>query len=660
MLEDVRSGFHLDVRPQDDLFGHVNGRWIRETKIPEDLPRWGVSMARRQEVEAQVLAIVEEAASTDQEAGSPGAKMGTLFRAFMDDATVEALGAAPILDRISELRSVGTWEELAELMGRLDRESAHPHDSTYEAWWVHGVWTAYVDVDDRDPSRYVLNIAQGGLTLPDESYYREAGFADTRRELVGHVERTLASVGWPDPHAAAGAVLALESRLAEGHWTAAATRDVLATYNPRSGPELEEEAPLLAWAAWVRGLGGDEALLRNTVVRQPSFLAHAARLVDEVPLEEWKAWAALRVVDAAAPFLSSAFVTEHFAFHGHVLEGRSEPPQRWRRGVAFVQDVLGEAVGEMYVARHFPPAAKVAVERLVADLVAAYRRSITGLDWMGEETRSRALEKLATFRVKLAYSDRFRDYGALELGNGRLVDVAAAAAAFETDRQIAKIGGPVDRDEWLMLPQRVDAYFNPTLNEICFPAGILTPPQFDADADLAENLGGIGSVIGHEIGHAFDDQGALYDSAGVMRDWWTADDRAAFRARTQSLVAQYDALEPRQLPGERVNGALTLGENIGDLVGIGIALQAYLLGASEGRSDEEVAAGIRRLFLNYALSWRTIWRSEALRKLLASDPHSPPEFRTNVVRNVDAFHDAFATKPGDGLWLAPEDRVRIW
>jgi endothelin-converting enzyme/putative endopeptidase len=279
---------------------------------------------------------------------------------------------------------------------------------------------------------------------------------------------------------------------------------------------------------------------------------------------------------------------------------------------------------------------------------------------MGEETRSRALEKLATFRVKLAYSDRFKDYGALELGNGRLVDVAAAGAAFETDRQIAKIGGPVDRDEWLMLPQRVDAYFNPTLNEICFPAGILTPPQFDADADLAENLGGIGSVIGHEIGHAFDDQGALYDSAGVMRDWWTADDRAAFRARTQSLVAQYDALEPRQLPGERVNGALTLGENIGDLGGIGIALQAYLLGESEGRSDEEVAAGIRRLFLNYALSWRTIWRSEALRKLLASDPHSPPEFRTNVVRNVDAFHDAFATKPGDGLWLAPEDRVRIW
>ncbi len=363
-----------------------------------------------------------------------------------------------------------------------------------------------------------------------------------------------------------------------------------------------------------------------------------------------------RVLRSAAPYLTDDFVDVNFDFYGRTLSGTPELRARWKRAVGFVEGAIGEAVGREYVARHFPPRSKELMDELVANLLEAYRRSITDLDWMTEETKQRAFDKLGTFRPKIGYPDRFRDYSALVVHPDDLMGNAAAASAFETDRQLAKIGSPVDRDEWFMLPQTVNAYYNPGTNEICFPAGILQSPFFSPDADEAENYGGIGAVIGHEIGHGFDDQGSQYDGAGNLNNWWTADDRAAFEVKSTALIAQYDAFEPRDLPGEHVNGALTVGENIGDLGGLTIGHKAFLL----SRGGEASVEDREKVFLNWSHVWRTKRRVELARQFLTTDPHSPVEFRANIVRNLDEFHEVFGTAEGDGLWLAPEDRVRIW
>jgi endothelin-converting enzyme/putative endopeptidase len=396
-------------------------------------------------------------------------------------------------------------------------------------------------------------------------------------------------------------------------------------------------------------------------VRQPSFFEHLSTVLDEVPIEQWKAWMHVHVLRSAAPYLTDDFVENNFDFYGRTLNGTPELRARWKRGVALVEGALGEAVGREYVARHFPPSSKAQMDELVANLLAAYRVSIAKLDWMTEETKQRAFEKLDTFRPKIAYPDTFRDYSALTIVPGDLLGNVAATAAFETDRQLNKIGSPVDRDEWFMLPQTVNAYYNPGTNEICFPAGILQKPFFDADADPAENYGGIGAVIGHEVGHGFDDQGSQYDEDGNMNEWWTAEDRAAFKAKSDTLIAQYNGFEPRGLPGEHVNGALTVGENIGDLGGLTIAHKAYLisLGGQEP-PERDGRTGSQRLFMNWAYVWRTKRRKEQEQQFLTIDPHSPAEFRANIVRNLDEFHDAFGTAQGDGLWLDPAERVRIW
>jgi endothelin-converting enzyme/putative endopeptidase len=381
----------------------------------------------------------------------------------------------------------------------------------------------------------------------------------------------------------------------------------------------------------------------------------------EAPLEDWKAWVAIRVVRSAAPYLSSAFVEANFDFYGRTLSGTPELRARWKRGISFVEGAVGEAVGRAYVERYFPPLAKQLMQELVANLLEAYRRNIAALDWMGEETKQRAFRKLDTFRPKIGYPDKWRDYSALEVSADDLLGNARAVAAFDTDYELAKIGSPVDRDEWHMLPHQVNAYYNPGFNEICFPAGILRAPFFDAAAEAAENYGGIGAVIGHEIGHGFDDQGSQFDETGNLVNWWTDEDRAAFQERADKLIKQYDGFEPAELPGEHVNGALTVGENIGDLGGITIALKAYLI-SLDGEEPPviEGLTGVQRVFYNYANIWRGKRRKELLLQLLTADPHSPSEFRANIVRNLDEFVEAFDVHPGDGLWLDPEDRVRIW
>jgi len=638
-----------DIRPQDDLFGHVNGRWLDTTEIPSDRSSWGAFVQLSEQSEERVREIIESLAATDHEHGSNAQKIGDLFSSFMAEDRIERLGAEPIRADLDIVSGLTDLDVLVQFVGGLERRGGG------------GFFGAYVNTDDRNSDRYLVNLVQGGIGLPDESYYREEKFADVRTAYVAHVSKMFTLAGWADPQRAAQQVMDVETRLAQGHWERAETRDVLKTYNLTRLEDLRTLTPALAWDTWAAALGANEETLAETIVQQPSYFEHLSKAFGEVSLEDWKAWVAIRVIRSASPYLSSDFVDENFEFYGRTLQGTPELRARWKRGVAFVEGSVGEAVGEEYVARHFPPRSKEIMVGLVANLLEAYRRNIEALDWMGEETKQRAYRKLETFRPKIGYPDKFRDYSALEVTPDDLLANVRAVAAFETDRELRKIGSPVDRDEWFMLPQHVNAYYNPGMNEICFPAGILQSPFFDADAEPAENYGGIGAVIGHEIGHGFDDQGSHYDELGNMENWWTAEDRDAFQQRADKLIAQYDRFEPRDLPGEHVNGALTVGENIGDLGGVTIALKAYLI-SLEGQEPPMVGGmtGPQRVFMNFALIWRSKRRKEQMLQLITVDPHSPAEFRANIVRNLDEFHEAFGTVPGDGLWLDPDARVRIW
>lgn len=649
ILDDARPGMDPAIRPQDDLFGHINGRWLDTTEIPADRSSWGGFVILADRAEEDVRALIEELAQSPSARGSNAQKIGDLYASFMDEERVEELGATPIRADLDRLSALDNLADLISFVGALEREGGS------------GFFGAFVNTDDKDSTRYVFNIVQGGLGLPDESYYRDDKFAEIRTAYSAYLVKIFGLAGFPDPETAAARVVAIETRLAQGHWERAETRDRIKTYNLMSGDELRTLAPSFAWDTWAAALGGDAETLAEVVVRQPSYFEHLSKALEEVGLDDWRAWAAIRMIRSAAPYLSSPFVNENFDFYGKTLSGTPELRVRWKRGVAFVEESIGEAVGEEYVARHFPPRSKQLMSDLVDNLIEAYRRNIAALDWMGEETKQRAFAKLDTFRPKIGYPDKFRDYSALRVVGDDLFGNVRSASAFETARQLGKIGSTVDRDEWLMLPQDVNAYYNPGMNEICFPAAILQKPFFDADAESAENYGGIGSVIGHEVGHGFDDQGSQFDADGNLVNWWTDEDRAAFRERADKLIAQYDGFEPRDLPGEHVNGALTVGENIGDLGGITIALQAYLLSLGDGEPPVvDGLTGPQRVFYNFGHIWRAKRRKEALLQLLTTDPHSPSEFRANIVRNLDEYHDAFGTAPGDGLWLEPEDRVRIW
>lgn len=656
MMEGMtRSGIdltHLDAgtRAQDDLFVHVNGQWLDSYEIPADRAVDGAFRTLYDQAEVDVQAIITESAEAAGAPGTDSQRIGDLYSSFMDADAVQRAGLEPIAEELAAVDAAADISALAGLLGTLERVG------------VGGVVASYVDTDAKDSTRYLVHLTQSGIGLPDESYYREDSYADTRQAYRAHVQAMLALAGRPDAAGDAQRILDLETAIAAGHWDVVKRRDAELSYNLVTFADLADQNPGFDWAAWVSGLGGTPEAFGELVVRQPSFLTSMTALWAERPIEDWKAWTAWQVVHSRAPYLTEDLVAENFDFYGRTLTGTEENRERWKRGVTLVQDLLGEAVGKLYVERHFPAQAKARMQELVANLQEAYRHNISDLEWMGPETRKAALTKLEKFTPKIGYPDKWRDYSGLQITAGDLVGNYRRGYAAEHDRDLAKLGGPVDRDEWFMTPQTVNAYYNPGMNEIVFPAAILQPPFFDAEADDAANYGGIGAVIGHEIGHGFDDQGAKYDGDGNMVDWWTDDDRTEFGKRTTALVEQYNAFEPKALPGHKVNGEFTIGENIGDLGGLSIALEAYRI-ALDGKEPPEIdgLTGLQRVFFGWAQVWRTKARNEEALRRLAVDPHSPPEFRCNgVVRNLDTFHDAFDVTPGDALYLEPELRVRIW
>ena len=663
-LEAIRSGIDLsyvdaDARPQDDLFGHVNGRWLAEYDIPADRATDGAFRYLFDRAEGQVRDLITEASSSGAEAAVAAAendaqRIGDLYASFLDEEAVERRGTQPLLTELATIDDAADADELAAVIGALQRTG------------VGGGVGVYVDTDSKNSTRYLVHFTQSGIGLPDESYFRDEQHAEVLAAYPGHIAKMfgLALGGDPEQHAETAArIVALETKLAAAHWDVVKRRDADLTYNLRTFADLQAEGVGFDWVGWVTALGGTPEQVAELVVRQPDYLSAFAALWGSEDLEDWKHWARWRLIRARAPWLTDAIVAADFDFYGRLLTGTEQIRDRWKRAVSLVEGLLGDAVGKLYVARHFPPDAKARIDALVDNLKEAYRISISDLDWMTPQTRERALTKLDKFTAKVAYPEKWRDYSALVIDRDDLYGNYQRGYAVNHDRELAKLGGPVDRDEWFMTPQTVNAYYNPGMNEIVFPAAILQPPFFDADADDAANYGGIGAVIGHEIGHGFDDQGAKYDGDGNLVDWWTDDDRTEFGARTKALIEQYEAYTPRELrTGHHVNGAFTVGENIGDLGGLSIALLAYQLSLN-GKPAPVIdgLSGVQRVFYGWAQVWRTKSRdAEAIRRL-AVDPHSPPEFRCNgVIRNVDAFYDAFDVAEDDALYLDPERRVRIW
>jgi putative endopeptidase len=648
----LRSGLDLQwvdpaIRPQDDLFSHVNGQWLRTHVIPDDRAQDGAFRALYDRAEADVRAIVEEA---DGAPGTDARKIADLYASFMDVERIEALGTAPLQPLLDEIAAAADKAALAAVLGRRQREART------------ALFGAFVSTDPKNATRYLVQLEQSGLGLPDESYYREDAHAEIRTAYVAHLARLAELVGLPDPAGLAERVMDLETALAAVSWDRVTNRDAEKTYTLMTLPALRQNAPEFDWEPWLAAYDAPAGAFDEIIVRQPSFVAAAAKLWAERPLAQWQEWLAIRTASACADYLTDAIVEEDFAFYGRTLSGTPQLRERWKRGVGVVQGALGEAVGKLYVERHFPAAAKERMVELVANLVEAYRQSISELDWMSPATRERALVKLAKFRPKIGYPEKWKDYSALEVRADDLLGNSLRAGAWYTDFQLGKIGQPVDRDEWLMTPQTVNAYYHPRMNEIVFPAAILQPPFFDPEADDAANYGGIGAVIGHEIGHGFDDQGSKYDGDGNMTDWWEPGDRAEFERRAQALIDQYSALSPAGLPDHKVNGALTVGENIGDLGGLTIAIKAYRI--AMGDTEPPVLdgfTGLQRVLVGWAQVWRIVTReAEAIRRL-AVDPHSPPDLRCNaVITNLDAFHEAFDVHESDALYRAPEERVRIW
>jgi putative endopeptidase len=642
------STFDPAVRIQDDLFRHVNGTWLKTTEIPADKPLTGAFMELRDQAEAAVRDII-----TTLEAGEPGsdeARIADLYGSFMDEDAVERAGVNPILPLLAAIDSVETVPDLTRMVGGFTRQA------------VLGLVALQAEPDPGDPNRYVMFAGQGGLGLPDEEYYRLDEYAAIRAQYQAHVSASFALAGIEDPDAEAQQVFDLETEIAATHWDKVKCRDLRLMYNLMSLDDFAASCPGLHWRDFLAGGDIAEEKMVELVAMQPSFFSEVSALLTEDRLSAWLAWARWRVISSLSPYLSNAFVDENFRFYGTVLMGTPELRERWKRGVALVEASVGEAVGKIYVDRYFSPVAKQRLDRLVANLIEAYRRSITDLDWMTAETKDSALAKLAKFRPHIGYPTKWRDYSSLVITRDDLIGNVMRVADFEVNRALNKIGQPIDREEWLMTPQTVNAYYHPLKNEIVFPAAILQPPFFNEHADDAVNYGGIGAVIGHEIGHGFDDQGSTCDGDGALRNWWTDKDREAFEERTKELIAQYDVLEPPQAPGHRVNGRLTIGENIGDLGGLSIAYKAYQI-AHDSSPEPELDGYTpeQRLFFSWASVWQAKVRTEMVLQRLATDPHSPPEFRCNqIVRNLPEFYSAFNVGKSDALWLDEDQRVKIW
>ena len=693
MTTDLTSGldtaaFSSVIKPSDDLFRFVNGPWIDTYRLPDDKARYGSFDKLAEDAESQIRDILEDE-------DCPAAKSQALYRSFMDTDAIEAAGATAIRPALAAIDHAAATAALTRTIGALKPIDMGPD-----------VFDIAVFGDPKNPDTNVVHLEQSGIGLPDEAYYREDHYAPIREAYVDMVAKQLRLAGYGDEEttrAQADRFLDVETRIAANHWDNVATRDSQKTYNPTDFVTLSDELAHFNIAAWADAWQGAydatpaaktqpvdlTAALQHTIVHEPSFLKGFDAFWNNADLDDLKLWARVHVIIGTASLLSHDYDVANFDFYGKVLSGTTQQRDRWRRGVSLVNGVCGEDVGREYVKRHFPESSKQRMGQLVDNLIDAYRVSITNSDWLGEETKAKALEKLSKFTPMIGYTERWRDYTAFDVhADAGLVANMQAAALYEWGFQLSKAGKPVDKGEWLMNPQTVNAYYEPSMNVIVFPAAILQPPFFNPDAEDAANYGGIGAVIGHEIGHGFDDQGAQYDGDGVLNDWWTTDDKANFEKRTKALIEQYNAFVPTQLAEKyadepnkapHVNGALTIGENIGDLGGVNIALKAYAFALDEaaGRDkdgsakaiEESLSAapvmdgwtGLQRFFLSYASIWRSKNRDELAEKYLQIDPHSPAECRTNgIVRNVDLFYRAFDVTPDSAMWLDPDKRVRIW
>ncbi|HEU0065957.1 MAG TPA: M13-type metalloendopeptidase [Sphingomonas sp.] len=635
------------VAPGDDFYMYVNGAWQAKTEIPADKSSWGGFGILRDLSDTRTREVIESAAKTRNAPGSVGDKIGITYSSFMDAPAIEAKGAAPLKPYLDAIAAVKTPKDLATAFGTATR---------------HGIAVPVglaVEQDLKDNSVYSIYAGQGGLGLPDRDYYLvdDPKFVEARAKYITHIATMLRLAGLTDPAGAAQRIYDLEKQIAQVHWTRAEQRQVEKGYNPVAAVDLDKTMPGLDWPALLAAQGVGNA--RQVIVGQPSALAATAKIAAATPMSTWREYLAFHTISEKAGLLSTPFVNENFAFYGTVLSGTPQLKERWKRGVDLVNDSMGEAVGQIYVQRYFPPESKAKMDALVKNLIAAMDMRLSKLEWMAPETKIKARAKLAAFTPKIGYPDKFRDYSALRVIPGDVLGNADRVSEFEYNRQLAKIGKPVDRSEWFMTPQTVNAYANPLMNEVVFPAAILQPPFFDPNADPAVNYGAIGAVIGHEISHHFDDQGRKYDMNGNLSEWWTPQDVARFKAYTDKVVAQYAAYEP--VPGMHVNGELTLGENMADLAGINVAYDAYKI-SLKGKPAPTIGGftGDQRFFLGFGQVWQTKSREAAIRRQLTTDPHTPGQYRAYVVRNVDAWYPAFKAKPGQRYYLAPADRIKVW
>ena len=641
--------FDKAVRPQDDLFRHVNGAWLATTEIPADKPSYGGFYEAHDHTQEQLRVLVEAAARTPGASGSAQQKIGDFFTAFMDETRADELGLTPLTPEFAVIDAIATRQDLATYFARQ---------------LTLGIGGAPiqggVEGDAQDPTHNVLYVAQGGLGLPDRDYYLkdDAKLKEYRTKYVAYISTMLTAAGISDAPKAAASVMAIETSLARAHWTNVQNRDAVKTYNKVPTADLPTRFPGLDWAAWSAELGVASA--PHIIVSQPSYVAAFAKTVGTMPVDQWKPFLKFHAIDRFTPYLSAALVNARFDFRGRTLQGIQELQPRWRRAITNLDSAVGELLGKLYVETHFTPAAKARMDTLVENLRGAYRQGIDGLEWMSPETKKEAHAKLAAFRPKIGYPAKWRDYSAVEIKRDDLVGNMTRALTADAAYQLGKVGKPVDPDEWGMTPQTVNAYYNPVRNEIVFPAAILQPPFFDMAADDAMNYGGIGAVIGHEMGHGFDDQGRQYDAKGVLRDWWTAKDSEEFMRRAKGLVAYYGAKEA--LPNLKVNGELTLGENIGDLTGLVIAHRAYTTSLKgQAAPVMDGLTGDQRFFAGWSQAWRAKIRDDALRQQVLSDPHAPDMVRGNgPLPHVAAFYEAFGVKQGDALFLPPDARVTIW
>ncbi len=639
------TGMDTTVRPGQDWNHFANGTWLRNTPIPADKTSYGAFDMLYDNSQVALKGLIEDSAANPD--SSPEARrIGAFYASFMDEATVNRLGADPLKADLDEVRAADTYSKIAALMGRT------------QGGFGSSLFGVYVGEDLKQPHLNSAYMVQGGIGLPDRDYYLEDNFAPQRAAYLTYITKELQQAGWPNPEQSAADIMAFETRIATEHWTQVQNRDIEKGYTPTTFAELATAAPGFDWMAWATAAGIQDT--PRLIESQSTAYPGMARVFADTPIATLQAWQAFHIIDQASPYLSQPFVDARFDFYGKALSGQPENRPRWKRGVSLVDGSLGEALGKEYVAHYFPAESKAQMEALVANLRAAMTERLKHVDWMSDATREQALYKMAHFGVKIGYPDQWRSYDGLRLVAGDLYGNVERSSAFEWAWNLGKLTKPVDPLEWGMTPQTVNAYYNPPRNEIVFPAAILQAPFFDPNADPAINYGGIGAVIGHEITHGFDDQGRKVDGDGVLRDWWTAEDAAKFEQRAAVLGAQYSALSPFE--GTHVNGDLTMGENIADLGGLLLALDAYHMSLN-GQPAPVIngLTGDQRVFLGWAQVWRENSRDEALRQQVTVDPHSPGQYRAAVSpRNIDAWYDAFGVKPGDEQYLAPEARAHIW